>query len=381
MLKAGRGFGKTRVGAEMVRAWVKDFDRVNLIGATVDDARDIMIEGESGVLDICPRDERPIYRKQERKLLWPNGAISLVFTADEPERLRGKQHEKLWMDELASWRYAEESFDQAMLGLRLGRNPQAVITTTPRPTKIIKRLISDQACVVTNGSTYENRANLAPAFLGTIIKRYEGTRLGRQEILAEILDDNPGALGTRAMIEEGRLAKAPDPGTLSRIVVAVDPAVTSGEESAETGIVVAGESWDGFYVLADLTLRASPRRWAAAAVGAYHDWGADRIVGEVNNGGDMIEALLRNVDPNVSYRSLRATRGKAIRAEPIAALYEQDRVHHVGAFPELEDQLCEWVPGDDSPDRLDALVWALTELTEIIAPAPVARLGIARRMD
>jgi phage terminase large subunit-like protein len=378
LIKAGRGFGKTRVGAETVRQWVKRFSRVNLIGATADDARDIMVEGESGILAICPRDERPTYRKGERKLLWPNGATSLIFTADEPERLRGKQHEKLWPDELAAWRYAEEAWDQAMMGLRLGTEPQAVITTTPRPTKIIKRLMADPACIVTNGSTYENRPNLAPSFFAEIIKRYEGTRLGRQELLAEILEDNPGALWTRAMIEASRVTAAP---ALDRIVVALDPAAGSGEENAETGIVVAGVSGTDYFVLDDRSLRDHPQRWAAAGVGAYHHWRADRIVGEANHGGEMIEALLRAVDADVSYHSVRATRGKLIRAEPIAALYEQGRVHHVGCFPPLEDQMCEWVPGDESPDRMDALVWALTELSEGQLFAPVGALGQTRRRD
>lgn len=378
LIKAGRGFGKTRIGAEWVRESVKQFARVNLIGATADDARDIMIEGESGILAICPNGERPAYRKGERKLLWPNGAVSLIFTADEPERLRGKQHEKLWADELAAWRYAEEAWDQAMMGLRLGADPQAVITTTPRPTKIVKQLMADPACVVTNGSTYENRANLAPAFFEAIIKRYEGTRLGRQELLAELLDDNPGALWTRAVIEAARVREAP---SCERLVVALDPAATSGEDSAETGIIVAGVAGDHYFVVDDRTVRDHPLRWAAAGVGAYHHWRADRIVGEVNHGGEMIEALLRTIDPNVSYRALRASRGKLIRAEPIAALYEQGRVHHVGGFSALEDQMCEWVPGDDSPDRLDALVWCLTELSEGLGSVPVGALGQTRRRE
>lgn len=377
LIKAGRGFGKTRTGAEMVREWVKRFARVNLIGATADDARDIMIEGESGILAICPREERPVYRKSERKLIWPTGATSLIFTADEPERLRGKQHDKLWPDELAAWRY-EEAWDQAMMGLRLGADPQAVITTTPRPTKIIKDLIADPACIVTDGSTYENRGNLAPAFYAKIIRKYEGTRLGRQELLAELLDDNPGALWTRAVIEAGRVRQAPD---CERMVVALDPAATAGEDSAETGIIVAGMAGDHYFVVDDRTVRDHPLRWAAAGVGAYHHWRADRIVGEVNHGGEMIEALLRTIDPNVSYRALRASRGKLIRAEPIAALYEQGRVHHVGGFSALEDQMCEWVPGDDSPDRLDALVWALTELSEGLGSRPVGALGQTRRRD
>lgn len=378
LVKAGRGFGKTRVGAEWVRESVKRFERVNLIGATSDDARDIMIEGESGVLAICPRDERPVYRKQERKLLWPTGAVSLIFTADEPERGRGKQHERLWADELGSWRYAE-AWAQMTLGLRLGADPRAVITTTPRPTPLIRELMADPACVVTEGSTYDNRANLADAFFEQVIKRYEGTRLGRQELLAELLTDNPGALWTRSLIEAARLPREALPTRLERVVVGLDPAVTSSEGAAETGIVVAAAAGDAFYVLDDRSRRDTPQQWAAEAVATYRRWQADRIVGEINNGGEMIEALLRAVDANASYRSVRATRGKALRAEPIAALYEQGRVHHVGGFGPLEDQMCEWVPGDTSPDRLDALVWALTELSEGPVSAPAVRLGTSRR--
>ncbi len=362
LILAGRGFGKTRTGAETVRQWIKKYALVNLIAATADDARDIMIEGESGILAICPKSERPLYKASKRQLVWPNGAKSLIFTADEPERLRGKQHMKLWMDELASWRYAE-SFDQAMFGLRLGNNPQSVVTTTPRPTKIIRDLAKDPNTYVTRGSTYDNRANLAPAFFSEIIKKYEGTRLGRQELNAEILDDNPNALWKRDRIDELRIVKAP---ALRRVVVGVDPSVTSNETSDETGIVVAGVGEDEHgYILDDKSLMASPDGWARKAVQAYWDHGADRIIGEANNGGDLIEVVIRTVDKTVAYKKVHASRGKAKRAEPIAALYEQGKVHHVGSFPKLEDQMCTYDPIDDtgdSPDRMDALVWALTEL-------------------
>jgi phage terminase large subunit-like protein len=375
LIKAGRGYGKTRVGAEWVRECVRDFPLVNLAGATADDARDIMIEGESGILAVCPKDERPIYRKSDRQLHWPNGARSLIFTADEPERFRGKQHMKFWADELASWRYPE-AWIQMKLGLRLGARPQAVVTTTPRPTPLIKELLADPACVVTEGSTYENRPNLSPTFFATVIKQYEGTRLGRQELLAHVLDDNPNALFKRDWIERDRVVSHPD---LTRVVVAIDPAATNEEGSAETGIVVAGSAGDDFYVLADRSLHASPEGWARAAIVAYHLHSCDRAVGEANNGGDMIEALLRNVDPNVSYEKVTATRGKMIRAEPISALYEQGRVHHVGTFPALEDQMAEWEPGMDSPDRMDALVWALTELsTGGVRWLPSTAVGEAR---
>ena len=361
LILAGRGFGKTRTGAEWVRESVKRYPLTNIIAPTADDARDIMVEGESGILAICPDNERPTYRGSMRRLEWPNGARTLVFTADEPERLRGKQHMRLWADELASWRYPE-AWDQAMLGLRLGKDPRAVVTTTPKPTALIRMLVKDETVTVTGGSTYENRGNLAPAFLERIITRYEGTRTGRQELLAEILDDVEGALWQRQMIENCRVKSAPD---MQRVVVAIDPAVTSGEDSDETGIVVAGKGVDGRgYVLADRTCRLSPDGWARRAANAYEEYSADRIVAEVNNGGDMVERVIRTVGHNYSYKAVRASRGKLTRAEPIAALYEQGKVSHVGSFPALEDQMCTYTPDgyDGSPDRVDALVWALTEL-------------------
>ena len=366
LLKCGRGFGKTRTGAEAVRTWIKQgHNYVNLIGATADDARDVMVLGESGILAICPKWERPEYKVSQRKLLWPNGAESLIFTADEPDRLRGKQSEKGWADELAAWRYAD-SWDQFKFGLRLGTKPQAVITTTPRPTALVKSIMSDPHTLVTNGSTMENRANLAPAFFTAVLAKYEGTRLGRQEISGELLDDNPGALFKRSDIENARLLVAP---ALNRIVVAVDPAVTSNEGSDDTGIVAAGVAFiDGVthgYILHDLTLHGSPEQWASAAVNAYRELKADRIVAEVNNGGEMIQSVIKAVDPNVPVRMVHATRGKEMRAEPVAALYEQGRIHHIGHFGPLEDQMTEWDPLDKSaksPDRLDALVWAITDL-------------------
>lgn len=363
MILAGRGWGKTRTGAEWVRESVKTSAYVNLIGATLDDARDIMITGESGILAICPNDERPRY--VDRELRWPNGAKSLIFTADEPERLRGKQHEKIWADEVGAWRY-QESWDQAMFGLRLGKSPQAVITTTPRPIKILKDLITDKNTVLTVGSTYDNKENLAPSFLHTIVKKYEGTRLGRQELNAEILDDMPGALWRRSDIDATRVAVAPE---MSRIVVAIDPAVSTNEGSDETGIVAAGKGLDDrWYILADRSGKYSPDGWAREAIALYELVGADRIIGEVNNGGDLIENTLRNISREVSYRAVRASKGKSVRAEPVAALYEQRRVSHVGSLPQLEDQMCLFTTDYDrnkmgySPDRMDALVWAMTEL-------------------
>jgi phage terminase large subunit-like protein len=371
LILAGRGWGKTRTGAEWVRSEVKRSRFVNLIGATADDARDIMIEGESGILSICPRGERPEYKPSQRKLAWPNGAVSLIFTADEPERLRGKQHEKLWADELAAWRYAE-AWTQAQFGLRLGARPQACITTTPRPTPLVRELIADPGTLATLGTTYDNRDNLAPTFFSKIVKAYEGTRLGRQELNGEVLLDNPRALWQRARIDELRRpalteeTRAAFLASLKRIVVAIDPAVTSNEHSDETGIVVCGHGRDDhLYVLEDISLSASPDAWARVAVQAYRRWAADRIIAETNNGGDMVEAVIRSVDRSVSYRKVTATRGKVIRAEPIAALYEQGRAHHVGGFDRLEDQMIEFDPTiaqNKSPDRMDALVWAGTEL-------------------
>lgn len=392
LVLAGRGFGKTRVGAEAVRVWARKYRFVNLVAPTSDDARDIMVEGESGILACCPKDERPFYRISKSRLEWPNGNKSLIFTADEPERLRGKQHQKLWCDEIAAWRY-QEAWDQAMFGLRLGPNPQAVATTTPKPIALIKELIADSksetpSVVATAGTTYDNRPNLSPKFYSKVIRKYEGTRLGRQELKAEILDDNPRALWHRTNIDLFRVAIAP--ADLHRVVVGLDPNVKNRDHAElnrvpdvldEAGIVVCatGDAPPGwiappectmsggvhFYVLGDYSLDEGPNVWGNAAVKAYRDHAADRIIGEVNNGGDMVEATIRVVDQNVSYSSVTASRGKAIRAEPIAALYEQGRVHHVGFFPQLEDECCDFDPitTTKSPNRMDALVWALTELS------------------
>jgi predicted phage terminase large subunit-like protein len=361
LVLAGRGWGKTRVGAEWVRDSVKRFPLVNMIAATADDARDIMVEGESGLLSICPESERPIYLPSKRRLEWPNGARSLIFTADEPDRLRGKQHMRLWADELAAWRYPE-AWDQAMMGLRLGSDPRVVATTTPRPTASVIDLMNASSTIVTRGNTYDNAENLAPAFLDKIVKKYEGTRMGRQEINAEILTDVPGALWTRAMLDKTRVASHPD---LARVVVAIDPSGGDEDGNDQQGMIVAGRGVDGqAYVLDDISCRLSPDGWGKRAVNAYHARQADRIVAEVNYGGAMVQHVIKTVDPNVSYKEVHASRGKVTRAEPVAALYEQNRVHHVGAFPLLEDQLCQWTPDmfDGSPDRLDALVWAITDL-------------------
>lgn len=371
LILAGRGFGKTRTGAETVRQWhAEGYQYVNLIGATADDARDIMIEGESGILACSPPSYKPVYKRAERRLVWPNGAVSLIFTADEPERLRGKQHEKLWADELAAWRYPE-SWDQAKFGLRLGKNPQAIITTTPRPVKVIKDLMADPATAVTRGSTEENRENLAPAFFDAVISKYEGTRIGRQELYAELLEDNPNALFRREDIDAHRVHAAPE--DRIRCAVAIDPAVTANENSDETGIIAGCSARVGgklhFYILTDASqTRASPERWASEAVKRYAAVEGDAIVAEVNNGGDLVESVIRNVDPNVRVIKVRASRGKITRAEPIAALYEQGRVHHVGMFSALEDQICDYDPATAkrSPDRMDALVWLVSYLMSTV---------------
>lgn len=365
----GRGAGKTRAGAELVRAKVRSgaARRVALVGATAADVRNVMIEGESGLLSIADPAHRPRWEPSKGRLTWPKGAIATAYSAEEPERLRGPQHDFAWCDELAAWRYPE-TWDQLMFGLRLGPDPRVVVTTTPRPTRLLRELLADPTVAVTRGTTYDNRANLPVAFLRQIVLRYEGTRLGRQELEAELLEDMPGALWMRDVIERSRVGRGAHP-DLTRIVVAIDPATTSGEDSDETGIIVAAKDTSGHgWVLADLSGRYAPIEWARRAIAAYREHHADRIVAEINQGGDMVEATLRMIDPSVPFAAVRASRGKVVRAEPVAALYEQGRVHHVGTFPQLEDQMCAFTPDFDrrkagySPDRVDALVWALSEL-------------------
>jgi len=363
MVVAGRGWGKTRTGAEWVRQRVNNGYRfVALVGQTAADVRDVMVEGESGLLAISPPWDMPKYEPSKRRITWQNGATATTFSGDEPDQLRGPQHDTIWADELAKWRYCEDTWDNLELGLRLGAKPRILVTTTPRPLPLVKQLMQDKRSVVVSGSSYENKDNLAPQFIERISERYEGTRIGRQEIYAEILDDTPGALWNHAMIEDCRVADVP---SLDRVVVAIDPAVTNTDESDETGIVVAGQSGSNYYVLADLSIKDSPEGWARRAVAAYEKHKADRIIGEVNNGGDLVEAVLRQVNADVPYKAVTASRGKRLRAEPIAALYEQGRVHHVGSFSILEDQMVAFVHGisKSSPDRLDALVWAITELS------------------
>jgi phage terminase large subunit-like protein len=369
LLLAGRGFGKTRTLAEWVcdQAASGQASRIALVAATAADARDVLVEGESGILAVASPWCRPIYESSKRRLTWPTGAIATTFSAEEPERLRGPQHDAAICDELGSWS-RPETWDMRQFGLRLGRKPRCLVATTPRPIRLIRELLSREGrdVVVTRGSTYENRPNLAPGFFEQVIRKYEGTRLGRQELNAELLEDTPGALWSHGIIDAARQAGAPH---LVRIVVAIDPAATSGEDADETGIVVVGiDNQSHGYVLADASGKYQPIEWAKIAIAAYRAYRADRIVAETNNGGEMVAATLRMVDPNVPFKAVHASRGKVTRAEPVSALYEQGRMHHVGAFPQLEDQMTNFTSDFDrqsagySPDRVDALVWAVTDL-------------------
>lgn len=362
---AGRGAGKTRAAAEWIRRVAREHPgcRIAVVARTSADTRDVCIEGESGLLAVHPTTERPLYEPSKRRLTWRNGSQATAYSADEPDLLRGPQHHFAWCDELATWQRIAESWDNLQLGLRLGAHPRCMVTTTPRPLPLLRGLISNPRTIVRRGSTFDNAANLAPSALAEFRQRYDGTRLGRQELHGELLDDVPGALWTRAMLDESRVKVAPD---LVRVVVAIDPAVTSGENADETGIVIAGRAESGHYfVLGDRTCHLTPDGWARRAVSAFDEFKADRLVAESNQGGELVASVIRTVRAELSVSLVHATRGKRVRAEPIAALYEQGRVHHVGAFPELEDQQCTFAPDVivGSPDRVDALVWALTELS------------------
>lgn len=360
LILAGRGFGKTRSGAEWVRQEEQKAPHIALVAPTAADGRDIMVEGEAGIMSVFPDSERPVYEPSKRRVTFRNGSQATVYSADEPDRLRGPSHHAFWADEIASWKYPE-AWDMLMLTLRLG-NARGVATTTPRPIKLIRDLIAraGKDVAVTRGTTYDNLHNLAPAFRAQIIQQYEGTRLGRQELNAEILDDVPGALWTRSLIEEQRTSRAPD---MKRIVVAVDPAASNTEESDHTGIVVCGLGSDKRgYVLADGSMRGTPAQWAAKACDLLETWQADRIIAEKNQGGDMVTHTIQSHQENAPVKLVHASRGKRARAEPISALYEQGKIHHVGTFEMLEDEMCTWDGGGDSPDRMDALVWGMTEL-------------------
>lgn len=376
---AGRGFGKTRTGAEFIRQRVADGARaIALIGPTAADVRDTMVEiGPGSILKNSPPWDRPEYEPSKRRLTWrKTGAVATLFSADEPERLRGPQHDTIWADEIGAWKYQRETWDQATFGFRLG-SPRGIITTTPRPTPVMKELLRDPTVQVTRGSTFDNAANLAKPFLARLLKRYEGTRLGRQELYAQLLEDTPGALWTLKLFEGTRVSSTPD---LSRVAVAIDPQASDPDEdpdaddAAETGIVAGGVAEDGQgYVLRDASDRYSPGEWGERAVLLHDELQADCIIGEVNNGGAMVGHVVttaaeklhrekRRASPRIVFRSVNASRGKHTRAEPIAALFEQQRAHLVGVHAKLEDQASTWVPGQKSPDRMDAMVWLLTHL-------------------
>ena len=366
LILAGRGFGKTRTGAEWIRERVESglSKRIALIGKTPADVRDVMIEGESGLLNISPPYNMPTYEPSKRRLTWDNGAIAQTFSSYEPDQLRGSQFDTAWADEMASWEYPEETWDNLMFALRLGEKPQVCVTTTPRPLQLLINLRDAKTTVLTKGTSYDNRENLNQQFFDSILSKYKNTRLGMQEIYAEILEESDNAMWKREWLDEGRLQEAPQ--ELERVVVAIDPAVTSKKTSDETGIIVAGKDSEGkFYVLNDSSARYTPSAWSEKAIMLYNQYECDKIIAEVNNGGQLVEHTLRTQSENVPYKSVHASRGKRTRAEPIASLYEQNKVHHVGNFERLENQLCNWEAnsGDPSPDRLDALVWALTELS------------------
>jgi phage terminase large subunit-like protein len=371
LILAGRGWGKTRTGAQDIALFaLRNPNSIcAVVAPTHGDLRRVCFNGPSGLMSIIPEEcfakdvsGYSSYRGEEITL--SNGSKIIGYAAINPDRLRGPQFHRAWCDELAAWRYPE-AFDQLMFGLRLGAKPQCVITTTPKPTNLIKQLVTRKDVFTTQGNTFENEENLAGTALEMLKERYEGTALGRQELFAEILEDVEGALWTHKMIEKTRL-NANEERELKQIIIAIDPAVTANENSDETGIIVVGKDFNNYYyVLEDLSGRHSADKWARIAINAFYDWQADRIVAEVNNGGDLVERLIRSHDATIPFRSVRATRGKIVRAEPISALYEQSKVFHLGTFSELESQMCSYT-GDkqNSPDRLDALVWGLSELSK-----------------
>ena len=394
VILGGRGAGKTRAGAEWVRAQIEGarpedpgaVRRVALVAETLDQARDVMVFGDSGLLACSPEDRRPSWSATKRQLLWPNGAVAQIFSASDPESLRGPQFDCAWSDELAKWKKGQETWDMLQFALRLGEDPRQIVTTTPRDNPLLRRLLDEDSTATTTAPTDANAAYLADSFLAHVNARYGGTRLGRQELEGVLLSDLEGALWTRKDLEAARVQEAP---TLSRIVVAVDPPVTEGKSADACGIVVAGVVTDGppqdwrAYVLEDASISgASPQEWAETAVNLFHRYSADRLVAEVNQGGDLVETLVRQIDPVVSYSGVRATRGKVARAEPVSALYEQGRVAHVGMHASLEDQMCLMTragfQGSGSPDRVDALVWALTDL--VIAPAASFQKPVIRSL-
>ena len=383
LLMSGRGFGKTRSGVEALRYFVNEcgYRWISIVARTAADVRDVLVEGPSGIMNVFPDWDRPEYEPSKRRITFRNGAVATTYSADEPDQMRGPESDLVIGDEVAAWRFMD-SFDQVSFGNRRGQRPIMILLTTPRPNKLMRELVDDsipveeylatgemrgKSVVLTRGSTYENAANVAPKFLKKLIKKYEGTRLGRQEIGAEMLLDTPGALWRLALIEKHRVVKHPK---LIRIVIAIDPPGrdnSDNETGAEAGIIAAGLGEDGHgYVLEDASIHGSPAEWGRQSLSLYYKYEADAIIGEVNNGGDMVEHTVRSMvdkgEDKPNFQQVRATRGKLTRAEPISALYEKGQVHHVGAFKELEDQQTTWVPGEKSPDRLDAAVWALWAL-------------------
>jgi len=373
LLKSGRGSGKTRTGCEVTHRMSEKIPRMGLIGPTGADIRDTMLEGESGLLTIHPPGKRPNYEPSKRRLTWPNGCVATLFSAEEPDRLRGPEHYFVWADEPAHWPLVQDVWDNMTFGLRLGAHPRVVATTTPKPRPWLKTLIADPTTRISTASTYDNLSNLSPVFAEKIIAKYEGTRIGRQELLAELLEDVEGALWNWEMLEASRIPEDGAP-EMDRIVVSIDPAGSVRKGADETGLIVVGWSGGEGYVLADRSGHYSPVGWASAAMAAYDEFSADAIVVETNYGGDMTVANLRSIDAHPRIRRVQSRRGKALRAEPIVSLYEQQKVHHVGVLPDLETQMTEWVPYSDreSPDRVDALVHGLTELAKGRVPASVA---------
>lgn len=361
-IQAGRGWGKTRTGAEYIYEGSFHCPRVAIVAESFGEGRDTCVEGESGIKTLHPDVH---FNRSLGELYFPSGARGKLFSADDPDSLRGPNNYLAWCDEIAKWRYVKQTWDNLMMTMRKGRRPRTVITTTPRPLPFLKELKARASTHLTTGRTYDNMANLSAVFIDQIIKPYEGTELGRQELDAEDLEDMAGALWTRASIEGTRVVRAP---ALTRIVTAIDPSATAGGD--EAGIITAGigpctckgtPEIHGF-VLSDDSVQAAPERWAANSVTAYHKYDADLLVAEDNNGGEMVEVTIRTVPSAPPVKRIHASRGKATRAEPVSLLYQQGKVHHVGAFAKLEDELCTWLPGMASPNRLDALVWALTEL-------------------
>ncbi len=380
----GRGSGKTRAGAEWVRHLVEGrtpltagkYRQIALVGETILAVREVMIEGPSGLRSIAARDMRPDFIASRQLLVWPNGARAQVFSAHHPDKLRGPQFDAAWCDELCKWRYDELCWDMLQFGLRLGKTPRQVVTTTPRPSALVKKLMADPTCHVTRVSTMANKANLAPGFMEALLARYAGTRLGRQEIDAELVEDVTGALWTYELISENRVENKPD---LSCVIIAVDPPSITGPKADACGICVLGaDDQEHAYILADETVRGlSPAGWAKKIIDLYRYYKADRLIAEINQGGDLVREIIIRQAPYIKYRAVRATRAKLVRAEPVAALYERGRVHHVGVFSKLEQEMYRYNGrGKKSPDRMDALVWGVTDL--LLHSTPQAKPAIRR---